>query len=71
LLSDDRVGWALDAIASHLDQIVGSVGVAAVEAFGIETSRMHWDMTSIFMHGDYEQVQEGFAAPKYGHPKGV
>src|ERR1035437_1332737 len=30
---------------------------------------MHWDMTSISVHGEYEQNQEGFAAPKYGHPK--
>jgi hypothetical protein len=45
------------------------VGVAAVEAFGIDISRLHWDMTSISMHGDYEQTQEGFAAPRFGHPK--
>jgi hypothetical protein len=69
LLNDDRIGRALDAIASHLDQIAGSVGVAAIEAFGIDVTRMHWDMTSISMHGVYEQVEEGFAAPKFGHPK--
>jgi hypothetical protein len=32
LLSDDRIGRALDAVAPHLDQIAGSVGVAAIEA---------------------------------------
>lgn len=69
LLNDDRIGRALDAIASHLDRIAGSVGVAAIEAFGIDVSRMHWDMTSISMHGEYEQVEEGFAAPRFGHPK--
>jgi Domain of unknown function (DUF4277) len=69
LLNDDRIGRALDAIAPHLDRIAGSVGVAAIEAFGIDVSRLHWDMTSISMHGDYEQTQEGFAAPRFGHPK--
>jgi len=69
LLNDDRIGRALDAIAPHLDQIAGSVGVAAIEAFGIDVSRMHWDMTSISMHGEYEHGEEGFAAPKFGHPK--
>jgi transposase len=69
LLNDDRIGRALDAIAPHLDRIAGSVGVAAIEAFGIDVSRMHWDMTSISMHGEYEQVEEGFAAPRFGHPK--
>jgi transposase len=69
LLNDDRIGRALDAIAPHLDQIAGSVGVAAIEAFGIDVTRIHWDMTSVSMHGEYAQVEEGFAAPKFGHPK--
>jgi transposase len=69
LLNDDRIGRALDAIAPHLDRIAGSVGVAAIEAFGIEVSRLHWDMTSISMHGEYEHVEERFAAPRFGHPK--
>ena len=69
LLNDDRIGRALDAIAPQLDRIVGSVGVTAIEAFGIDVARMHWDMTSISMHGDYAQVEEGFAAPRFGHPK--
>jgi hypothetical protein len=59
LLNDDRIGRALDAIAPHLDQIAGSVGVAAIEAFGIDVTRMHWDMTSISMHGDYDSAEEG------------
>jgi transposase len=69
LLNDDRIGRALDAIAPYLDRIAGSVGVAAIEAFGVDVSRLHWDMTSISMHGDYEQAEEGFAAPRFGHPK--
>ncbi|GAA3520227.1 hypothetical protein GCM10023075_82020 [Streptosporangium album] len=69
LLNDDRIGRALDAIAPHLDHIAGSVGLAAIEAFGIDVTRMHWDMTSISLHGDYEQAEQGFAAPRFGHPK--
>ena len=44
-LNDDRVGRALDAIAARVDSIAGSVGAAAIESFGIDVSRMHWDMT--------------------------
>jgi len=68
-LNDDRVGRALDAIAPELDRVVGSVGATAITAFGIDVSRLHWDMTSISMHGVYEQVDEEFPVPKYGHPK--
>jgi transposase len=69
LLNDDRIGRALDAVAPHLDQIAGSVGVAAIEAFGIDVTRLHWDMTSVSVHGQYEHSEEGFPAPKFGHPK--
>jgi transposase len=69
LLNDDRIGRALDAIAPCLDQIVGSTGLSAIEAFGIDVTRMHWDMTSISMHGEYEHTEGGFATPKFGHPK--
>jgi len=68
-LNDDRVGRALDAIAPELDRVVGSVGATAITAFGIDVSRLHWDMTSISVHGVYEQVDEEFPAPKFGHPK--
>jgi Domain of unknown function (DUF4277) len=68
-LNDDRVGRALDAIAPQLDQIVGSVGARAITAFGLEVARLHWDMTSISLYGAYEQPEEGFVAPRFGHPK--
>jgi len=68
-LNDDRIGRALDAIAPQLEQIVGSVGARAITAFGLEVARLHWDMTSISLYGAYEEPEEGFIAPRFGHPK--
>jgi len=68
-LNDDRVGRALDAIAPKLDQLVGSVGAQAIAVFGLEVARLHWDMTSISLYGAYDQPEEGFIAPRFGHPK--
>jgi transposase len=68
-LNDDRVGRALDAIAPQLDAIVGSVGASAIASFGIDVSRLHWDMTSISLFGDYSEVEGAFPKPKYGKPK--
>jgi transposase len=68
-LNDDRIGRALDAIAPKLEAIVGSVGVHAIAAFGLEVARLHWDMTSISLYGAYEEPEEGFVAPRFGHPK--
>ena len=68
-LNDDRIGRALDAIAPQLELIVGSVGVRAIAAFGLEVARLHWDMTSISLYGAYQEPEEGFIAPRFGHPK--
>ena len=69
LLDDDRLGRALDAIAARSEHIIGSVGAAAIEAFGIDVTRLHWDMTSISLYGSYEDSDPAFPAPAYGHPK--
>src|SRR5688500_4293763 len=53
-LGDDRLARALDAVADNADAIVGSVGAAAIDAFGIDVTRLHWDMTSISLYGAYE-----------------
>lgn len=68
-LGDDRIARALDAIAPELDHIVGSVGARAIDVFGIDASRVHWDMTSISLYGSYEEVNEAFPVPAFGHPK--
>jgi transposase len=68
-LNDDRIGRALDAIAPTLERIVGSVGARAIAAFGLEVARLHWDMTSISLYGAYQEPEEGFVAPRFGHPK--
>ncbi len=68
-LNDDRIGRALDAIAPALAGIVGSVGVGAIAAFGVDVSRIHWDMTSISLFGAYPDLEDGFAQPRWGHPK--
>ncbi len=68
-LNDDRIGRALDAIAPQLEQLVGSVGAQAIAAFGLEVARLHWDMTSISLYGAYQEPEDGFVAPRFGHPK--
>lgn len=69
LLNDDRIGRALDALAPVLEGIVGSVGARAIEEFGIDVSRIHWDMTSISLFGAYDSADGDFARPAFGHPK--
>ncbi len=69
VLNDDRIARALDALAPVLEEVTGSVGAAAIGAFGIDVSQIHWDMTSVSLHGDYDHPDEDYAQPKFGHPK--
>ena len=68
-LNDDRIGRALDAIAPELDRLVGSVGARAITAFGLDVTRLHWDLTSISLFGAYDDPEAGFVAPRWGKPK--
>ncbi|MFI5937355.1 IS1634 family transposase [Actinoplanes sp. NPDC051494] len=68
-LGDDRLGRALDAVADNVDTIVGTVGASAIEVFGINVTRLHWDMTSISLFGAYSQNDPDYPQPGWGHPK--
>src|SRR6201981_1408205 len=69
LLNDDRIARALDAVAPQLDAIAGGVGAAAVTEFGVDVSRLHWDLTSISLYGSYPEADPEYPAPRWGHPK--
>jgi transposase len=68
-LNDDRLGRALDALAGRVDQVVGSIGAKAIDVFGIDVTRCHWDMTSISLYGAYPGTDDDFPTPAFGHPK--
>jgi transposase len=68
-LNDDRLGRALDALAGQVGQVVGSIGAKAIDAFGIDVARLHWDMTSISLYGAYPTTDDDHPTPAFGHPK--
>lgn len=72
LLNDDRLAGALDAIAPKLEVIAGTVGARAITEFGIDVSRLHWDMTSMSVHGAFPADDQDERYPLIacnGHPK--
>ncbi|MFF4753702.1 IS1634 family transposase [Streptomyces sp. NPDC002514] len=71
LLNDDRLARALDAIAPELERIAGTVGGRAVAEFGVDVSRLHWDMTSMSVHGAFPDADQDGQYPVigYGHPR--
>jgi hypothetical protein len=54
LLNDDRVGRALEALFdADRASLLTAVVLRAVSEFGVETSQLHNDSTSISVHGTY------------------
>ena len=41
----------------------------AVTEFGIDVSQLHWDLTSISLHGAYPEADLEYRVPRWGHPK--
>lgn len=63
LLNDDRLGRALDALAKAIDEVKGGLCLRALERFGCEPKRLHWDFTSVSVHGSHA----GSALIRFGH----
>lgn len=54
LLTDDRIGRLLDRLADHVEPIKTALCVSAVEKFGLDVGRLHWDLTSVQFEGAYD-----------------
>lgn len=63
LLNDDRLGRALDALAERIEEVRGALCLRALERFGCEPARLHWDFTSVSVFGSHE----GSALIRFGH----
>jgi transposase len=63
LLNDDRLGRALDALATVIGEVKGALCLRALERFGCEPKRLHWDFTSVSVYGTHE----GSALIRFGH----
>jgi transposase len=66
-LNDDRIGRCLDALAEKIDPIQGAVTVAAVREFDLDLSKLHWDLTSVVLQGEYPPAEQDPQHPQPRH----
>lgn len=67
LLNDDRLGRVLEDFAPVAESVRGAVALSAIEAFGIDASRLHLDLTALRVAGAYEAsalVGKGWGADR-------
>jgi hypothetical protein len=54
LLNDDRLGRGLETLAVFAETLRGALAARAIERFGVETGRLHVDLTTLRVAGAYE-----------------
>jgi transposase len=81
-LNDDCFGRALERLAVHAPDIEAALVLRAVQVFGLDLSKVHYDLTSVELYGAYQQYTQppepasdphaqtqATAAPDYQFPK--
>ncbi|MFG2488988.1 DUF4277 domain-containing protein [Streptomyces virginiae] len=72
VLNDDRWPAPWTPSPPDLKVIAGTVGPRAITEFGIDVFRLHWDMTSMSVHGALpagDQDEQNPLIARNGHPK--
>ncbi|HEY3079069.1 MAG TPA: IS1634 family transposase [Chloroflexota bacterium] len=71
-LNDDRLGRCLDDVAAVHDRLRGELTVQAIAAFGLRTTTLRWDLTSVLVTGAYPEAEQqpGYARLQYGYGGG-
>src|SRR5438093_4802749 len=69
LLNDDRLGRGLETLAVYAETLRGALAARAIERFGIETGRLHVDLTTLRVAGAYER--SAFVAKGWGPDRRV
>ena len=54
LLNDDRLGRGLETLAVYAETLRGALAARAIERFGVDTGRLHVDLTTLRVAGAYE-----------------
>src|SRR6266700_2904955 len=55
LLNDDRLGRGLETLAVYAETLRGALAARAIERFGVESGRLHVDLTTLRVAGAYER----------------
>ena len=69
LLNDDRLGRALELLAVYSETLRGTLAARAIDRFGIDTGRLHVDLTTLRVAGAYEH--SALVAKGWGHDRRV
>src|SRR5262249_41950277 len=67
-LNEDRLGRALERLASSADSIQAALALTAVRAFQPDVAQLHYDITDVELFGAYEREELPGQAPPTPRP---
>lgn len=65
--TDDRIARLLDVVAEKVELVKTQVCLSAIEAFGLDVGRFHWDLTSLRFEGSYDEQHPLWPLITYGY----
>jgi transposase len=68
LLNDDRLGRVAEILGQHAPVLKGEIALHIAKVFQIGMEQVHWDLTTIYFEGAYEEDQDKAATPAAGIP---
>jgi transposase len=66
LLNDDRLGRVVETLGRHAPVLKGEMALHLAKEFHIGLEHIHWDLTTIYLEGAYEEQQEKAATAVEG-----
>jgi Domain of unknown function (DUF4277) len=66
LLNDDRLGRVVETLGRHAPVLKGEMALHLAKEFHIGLEHSHWDLTTIYLEGAYEEQQEKAATAVEG-----
>src|SRR6476620_5857967 len=67
-LNDDRLGRALERLATHAPTIQAALVLKAIDRFGLDVTQVHYDLTTVELYGAYESEAAGGQPPPAPKP---
>ena len=64
-LNDDRLGRTLDRLGENAKALKGELCLELARRFGVELKRFHYDLTTVWLEGEYENEPPGSIRIQY------
>ena len=66
-LNDDRLARELDRIHPYIEELRSAIALNVGRVFSVDYSKFHYDLTSFYFEGEYENHKQGYVRLCHGY----